>query len=122
MSNKGRIPPHAWTYEQKRVLIEMWKDNQSPTVIGAVIGKSRNSVSNYVRKYKDQLGLQTRPKNFYVGELNIQRRTGLDKEWLGSVPFGHWSVTKPWGWSQGFTEALREANRACAVLSYGSEA
>lgn len=122
MSNKGRIPPHAWTHEQKRVLVEMWKDNQSPTVIGAVIGKSRNSVSNYVRKYQHLLGIQSRPKGFYKGERNIKRYSHLDKEWSGSVPFGHWSVTKPWGWSQSFTEALREANRAGVVLSYGSEA
>lgn len=122
MSNKGRIPPHAWTTKQQAILIEMWNANASTTEIGAVVGKSRNSIANYVRINQKTLGIKPRPKSFYTGDLNNQRKKHFDAEWSGAVTFGHWSITKPWGWSQGFTEALREAIRAGVEVRYGIEA
>lgn len=117
-TGKGRMQAQAWTYQERDILVAMWNDNESPSTIGKVLGKSQNSVSNYVRNHQDELGIKPRSKSFYKGEFNTQRRNSVEQSWSGPVPYRHWSITKPWGWSQSYTEALRASIRAGVEVRY----
>lgn len=54
--------------------------------IATKLGRSKESVKGFCRRFSE------------VYDIPVKRRSdcNFDKEWHGSVPFGHWSITKPW--------------------------
>jgi hypothetical protein len=84
----------AWDAEEIKVLRKMWKDGHSSMAIGDVLGKKPSSVRQYVKNNREDLGLSPRKRTDVMPYKNVSE---FDKQWYGSVPFCHWSITKPWG-------------------------
>ena len=81
-----------WTPEREERLVELWQQDVTAEAIGIELGVTKRSVQRHVAKYRDRLGLLPRHGRFQAGRPQKQ----FDKEWYGSVPYGHWSITKPW--------------------------
>ena len=84
----------AWHKDTEADLIALWKQGVEVKDIAAMLGKSRDSVRMYASRHRERLGLDVR-----TGAENKSRKmmSELDRQWQGPVPFGHWSITKPWG-------------------------
>lgn len=82
-----------WPDEHITILRKMLRDGASSHQIGEVLGRKASSIRKYVNNNKDRLGLILPPKQ----GRNRVNQSQFDKEWYGSVPFGHWAITKPWG-------------------------
>lgn len=81
-----------WNSEREARLIELWEQDVTAEKIGKELGVTKRSVQRHVAKYRDRLGLQPRFGKFTPGRPPVE----FDKQWRGSVPFGHWAITKPW--------------------------
>lgn len=84
----------TWYEEDKKTLSRMWKAGYAASVIGKELGKTRQSVRQYVSRHKEELGLE--PRDF-ANWKNVKFKKPFDIEWQGHVPLGHWIITKPWG-------------------------
>ena len=71
-------------------LIEMWKDGYTASVIAEELDKSTQSVRQFLYRNRQRYGFEKRQS----GNPFVQ--TAFDKQWYGAVPFGHWTITKPW--------------------------
>jgi len=79
-----------YTEQDVKTLVRMWHDGYTASEIGNTISKSIASVRQFAHRNRKKLNLEIRE-----GGKPISKTT-FDKEWLGSVPFGHWTITKPW--------------------------
>ena len=85
-----------WTEEQKRLLVKLWKERYTAQYIGKKIGKKPQAVRQYVSRNKHKLGLTARD---FTNWKNVKDKLGherFNEQWHGSVPRGHWMITKPW--------------------------
>lgn len=83
---KKRLPRCNWTTEELALLIEMRADNKTHAQIANKLGKNKRTIHNFLSKNAKKLGLDMQ-----------QREDALsDKEWLGCVPYLHWTITKDW--------------------------
>ena len=82
------------TWDEKDVLTlrRMLLQGKTSTEIGNTLHKSAATVRQYISNNKTKLE-----------DVLIHRATqggrpykSFDKEWQGSVPYLHWSMTKPW--------------------------
>ena len=82
----------AKKYQDKdtKIVIEMWGNGHSATEIGNAIGKSMQSVRQYIHRNREKYGLEKKEGG---RPMSI---SAFEKQWAGSVPFGHWMITKPW--------------------------
>mgnify|MGYP001099355001 CR=1 FL=1 len=83
----------TWTEKHKQTLSHMWKAGYTASIIAEKLGKSSQSVRQYVSRHKKELDLE--PRNF-ANWKNVKFKKPFDIEWQGHVPFGHWTITKPW--------------------------
>ena len=83
------------TWDQKDIdkLIDLYNSGVPVAKIAEELDRSHSSVKMYVQRHKQALGLIPRI-NFK--EPAKSYRPQFDREWYGSVPFGHWTITKPW--------------------------
>ena len=83
----------SWKQEEIDKLVELRNSGVSMPKIAEELGKTHSSVKMYVQRNGKALGL--RPASDFKARAKSQTRA-FDKEWYGSVPFGHWLITKPW--------------------------
>jgi IS30 family transposase len=84
---------NVWKQEDIDTLVELRNSGKSMKYISEVLGKTHNSVKMYVQRHKDELGLK--PYIDFKARAKSQNPE-FDRQWYGSVPFGHWAMTKPW--------------------------
>tara|TARA_R110000823_G_scaffold77781_4_gene177389 strand:+ start:396 stop:746 length:351 start_codon:yes stop_codon:yes gene_type:complete len=105
-----------WSGRDIDRLKELWVTDKTIAQIGDLMNRTPTSIQSYLKKNREALQLKKRPRG---GALRRKRTTVLfDKDWNGAVPFGHWSIIKPWGWSESFREALQDANRRGVMVRY----
>jgi len=73
------------------IMKRMWQEGYTAAEIGDVIGKSKWSIRQYMNRNRDKHGFEKKaPGRPFC-------RAKFEKQWYGSVPLGHWTITKPWG-------------------------
>ena len=92
MANKN-----GWDDALEAEFSRLWKAGHKCKDIAKALGKSTPSIRNYASRHRERLGLEVRDGNEWKNWRVIKNPTELDREWLGAVPFGHWTITKPWG-------------------------
>jgi len=90
---------HLWTESEIKVLTDMWKNGFSTKEIAHELGRNKVQVKSFVSRKRSELGLE--PRTSYNQRLDVEDRKSeydkwLDRMWKGSVPYLHWSITKPW--------------------------
>jgi len=83
----------SWKQEDINALVEMWKNGDTVSDIANKLNKKRSAVAQYAHRNRNKLGLGHR-------QVVVQARSKklpFEQQWLGSVPFGHWTITKAWG-------------------------
>ena len=86
-----------WTDKDIETLQRMWREGYSSYAIADAVNRKPNSVRQYVANNRDLLGLSKRTRYEVKPYKSV---TEFDKLWYGSVPFGHWSITKSWSKQQ----------------------
>ena len=83
----------AWKQEEIETLVAMWHQGETAADIAKKLNRKRSSILQYAHRNREKLGLghrqvvaKARPKNL-----------SFEQQWYGSVPFGHWTITKAWG-------------------------
>ena len=83
----------AWKQEEIDTLVTMWHQGETAADIARKLNRKRSSILQYAHRNRAKLGLghrqvvaKARPKNL-----------SFEQQWYGSVPFGHWTITKAWG-------------------------
>lgn len=83
----------SWTQKEINTLVDMWSNGDTISDIANKLKKKRSAIAQYAHRNREKLGLgyrqtvaRARPKN-----------TSFEQQWHGSVPFGHWTITKAWG-------------------------
>jgi len=88
-----------WTEEEIETTIRMYKESKTNYEIGCAIGKTGDAVKTKLGKLRKQFNLAPRSQSL-LKKGNRRRppkgMTSFDRDWQGSVPFGHWMITKPW--------------------------
>lgn len=87
----------AWSDEHIEIMRRMLADGCSSTEIGKAVDRKPSSVRAYIARNKTILDL-TLPDIKGRTSKGMPRydATKFEKEWSGSVPYLHWSITKPW--------------------------
>ena len=82
----------AKQYQDKdiKILIQMWGDGYTATEIGDALGKSMQSVRQFIHRNREKYDLEKKEGG------RPMPRSAFDKQWHGVVPCGHWMITKPW--------------------------
>jgi len=83
----------TWERDKIERLVEMRNNGSSAQEIADAIGKTRGSVKMFIERHRDALKLRPHINNKAPAK---SFRPEWDREWYGSVPFGHWMITKPW--------------------------
>jgi len=76
----------VWPSEDIETLRSLKSQGVTIAEIATELGRSKESVKGFCSRFAE------------VYDIPLERRSNsnFDKEWHGSVPFGHWSITKPW--------------------------
>jgi hypothetical protein len=91
MASKTGSSP--WPEEDIRILQKMWRDGHSSMAIADKLNRNPSAIRQYVANNRDAIGLMARKRTDVLPYKNISE---FDKQWYGTVPFGHWMITKPW--------------------------
>ena len=73
----------------------MWREGYTAPEIAEEIGKSTDNVRMFASRNREKLDLEHRGNPEYKGRPSGDT-TEFEKAWKGSVPRGHWLITKPW--------------------------
>jgi len=101
---QGGFAP-AWPEEEILAMIDLYLAGTSNHDIALELGRTIPQVKammGKVRKrrnlpYRDQEQINSvRRQTIALGGVTALAPTKLDKDWLGSVPYRHWTITKPW--------------------------
>jgi len=84
-----------WPQSDIKQLCELWNEGLSVQQVADHMGRTYGSIKMFLGKYRDELGLEKRQGKKCGKKLST--RPEFDKEWYGSVPYLHWSITKSWG-------------------------
>ena len=79
-----------YTEKDIETLVHMWGDGYTATEVGNAIGKSMASVRQFIHRNRKKYDLEVKEGGRYVP------RQSFNKQWHGSIPCGHWMITKPW--------------------------
>lgn len=91
---RGKYP---WSEDDIRTLQRMWREGYTSLDIGKAVNRSPSTVRQYVVNNRDNLGLH---KRYAPQKTDYRNQSEFEKLWYGSVPFGHWSITKSWSKQQ----------------------
>lgn len=83
-----------WSEDDVESLCMMWRDGFSIRQIADELDTSYAAVKMFLSRHRQALGLTTRQPPESTNKLST--RPEFDRAWCGVVPFGHWSITKPW--------------------------
>ena len=86
--------PTTWTKEEVDTLVHMWKDGVSSGTIATKLNRRRSAISQYLCRHREKLGLEKRMEP--VGGRPRKNKGSFEESWKGTVPLGHWMITKPW--------------------------
>lgn len=89
-----------WDQKDLDKLVEMYLEGKTNSQICLTLKKTEGAVKCKIQKVKKVLNLPDRSsisgyKSTPVGQSQLN--SAFDRAWQGSVPFGHWTITKPWG-------------------------
>ena len=65
--------------------------------IAEKLNRKRSTISMFVSRHAKELGIEKRMHLCYGGRPKSTKLLSFDKQWQGSIPRGHWMITKPWG-------------------------
>ena len=71
----------------------MWNNGDTVSDIANKLNKKRSAVAQYAHRNREKLGLGHRQ---VVVQAKRNQPVPFEKQWYGSVPFGHWTITKAW--------------------------
>lgn len=74
----------SWTPEQIETLKAMRASGEPTKAIAKALGKTPSATSNFIQRYGHRYGIA------------VDRRSNIQREYNGAVPYLHWSITKPW--------------------------
>ena len=83
----------SWKQEDIKTLVEMWRNGDSIADIANKLNKKRSAVAQYAHRNRAKLGLGHRQ---IVVRAKRKQKQPFEQQWSGSVPFGHWTITKAW--------------------------
>ena len=83
----------AWKPEEIDTLVTMWHQGETTADIAKKLNRKRSSILQYAHRNRDKLGLGRRQVVVKAKPKNLS----FEQQWYGSVPFGHWTITKAWG-------------------------
>ena len=86
------MPIKTWTKEEEETLVKLWKEGKTCKEIGIQLKRKRSAIGQYISRHRERLGLDRRPSAMVVRKS----KDPFEIQWSGSVPFGHWMITKPW--------------------------
>lgn len=99
MSKRSGGHSVPWTKEEIETTVKMYKEHKTNFEIGIAIGKTQDAVKTKLSKLRKQFDLPTRDQSLLRKGSKADLPMGMsafDRDWQGSVPFGHWLITKPW--------------------------
>ena len=82
----------TWSEQDLMTLRRMLADGKTSAEIGEAVGRTDTTVRQFVRNNAEKLELDL---PLIQGRCRYNPKQ-FDKDWYGSVPFGHWIITKPW--------------------------
>lgn len=88
-----------WTQEEIETTVKMYKEHKTNYEIGCAIGKTGDAVKTKLGKLRKQFDLAPRSQALLKKGNKSSPPEGVspfERDWKGSVPFGHWMITKPW--------------------------
>ena len=83
----------AWPDEDIAKLRRMLAEGKPSHEIAEALGRKPSSVRRYVNYNKHRMNLVV---PVIQGRGDVVDMKEFNKKWQGSVPFGHWALTKPW--------------------------
>ena len=83
----------AWTKKEITSLVDMWRNGDSIADIANKLKKKRSAVAQYAHRNREKLGLGHRQ---VVVQAKRKQKPPFEQQWAGSVPLGHWTITKAW--------------------------
>jgi len=88
-----------WTQEEIETTVKMYKEHKTNHEIGCAIGKTGDAVKTKLGKLRKQFDLAPRSQALLKKGNKKGPPKGVspfERDWQGSVPCGHWMITKPW--------------------------
>jgi len=86
------MPRATWNEQDLLTLRRMLAKGHTSTEIGDAVGRNATTVRQFVRNNADKLELDM---PLIQGRYRYNPKQ-FNKQWKGSVPYLHWSITKPW--------------------------
>lgn len=89
---------NPWTKEEIDTTVKMYLEHKTNLEIGLAIGKTQDAVKTKLGKLRKPFNLPPRNQSL-LRKKNKHTPKGLtpfERDWKGTVPFGHWMITKPW--------------------------
>jgi len=80
----------AWTEQSIETFKSMYLNGASIKTIAETLNTTHSAVKMYAQRHRSELGLSKRIKK------HDRPKSPIDKEWYGSVPYLHWTITKAW--------------------------
>jgi len=88
---------NLWNESEIELLVDLWGKGFTTKQVAHELGRTSAQVRVYVSRHREELNLERRSEYFRVMTPTSSVITEFEKEWQGSVPYLHWSITKPWG-------------------------
>lgn len=90
-----------WHDSEIQEVIELWKDGVTIFEIANQLDRTEDQVRMWMFRNRDKYGLSPRQNIFVKKKQESDSKVSdyeseFEKEWKGPIPFGHWSITKPW--------------------------
>ena len=86
------MPRPTWNEQDLLTLRRMLADKKTSVEIGEAVNRNPTTVRQFIRNNAEKLSLDV---PMIQGRYRYNPKE-FDKQWYGCVPFGHWTITKPW--------------------------
>lgn len=83
----------SWTQKEIKTLVDMWSNGDTISDIANKLKKKRSAIAQYAHRNREKLALERRMP---IVQAKRKHKQPFEQQWLGSVPFGHWTITKSW--------------------------
>ena len=82
----------TWNEQDLMTLRRMLASGKTSVEIGEAVNRNSTTVRQFIRNNAEKLELDV---PMIRGRYRYNPKS-FEKQWLGSVPFGHWAITKAW--------------------------
>ena len=96
---RERKQAKAITRADEARLVEEWNNGTDYDTLERIFNVTKRTIQRYVSQNRERLGIEPRQGGKVKGKVYLSQKskpTEFDALWYGSVPFGHWMITKPW--------------------------